>query len=67
MVNHIMTKQCGTCKWWDSKYFSEASDQFTGYCTEPSLSADHTEDDPLIKDETEGQDCSVYEERKGWK
>lgn len=50
-----MTKQCGTCKWWDMDYITQGEDDET-------YSPCNLKD--IYMSEKEGQDCPVYEERK---
>lgn len=52
-----MIKQCGDCKWRSRNYLREEAMNH-GICLETSVPAD------ILMDETEGQDCPVFEERK---
>lgn len=56
----MTTKQCGTCKWWDTSPYDNPDELnlIHGLCKCPSLQNNYKYID-------EGQDCPVYEERKG--
>lgn len=54
-----MTKQCGTCKWWDGINKSNGDGRYMGMCTNPEVKEEF-----MINDQ--GQDCPCYhEESKG--
>lgn len=57
-----MTKQCGTCKWWDIEHKYVWSPDDMAACLAPF--PDSICGDTKLMHKTEGQDCQVYEERK---